>query len=88
MNCSDFKSIIEKIRLHLEKKNSCKIYDIEIAKELNISKEHLCRIKKQNKIPLESIINFCAKENLMINYILFNQIPESLIENTNKILMK
>lgn len=88
MNCSDLKSIIEKIRLHLEKKNSCKIYDIHIAKELNISKEHLCRIKKQNKIPLESIINFCAKENLMINYILFNQIPESLIENTNKILMK
>ena len=86
MNCSDFKSIIEKIRVHLEEKNSCKILDIDIAKELNISKEHLCRIKKENKIPLESIINFCAKENLVINYILFDQALDSLHKNTDNII--
>lgn len=86
MICSDIKSIIEKIRVHLEEKNGCKILDIDIAKELNISKEHLCRIKKENKIPLESIINFCAKEHLVINYILFDQSLDSLYKNTDNIL--
>lgn len=86
MNCSNFKSIIEKIRVHLEEKKCCKILDIDIARELNISKEHLCRIKKENKIPLESIINFCAKENLVINYVLFDQSLDSLYKNTDKIL--
>ncbi len=86
MNCSNFKSIVEKIRLHLEEKNSCKMHDVDIAKELNISKEHLCRNKKENKVPLESIINFCAKENLVINYILFDQSLDSLYKNTDNII--
>lgn len=86
MNCSNFKSIVEKIRLHLEEKNCCKIHDVDIAKELNISKEHLCRNKKENKVPLESIINFCAKENLVINYMLFDQSLDSLYKNTDNII--
>lgn len=86
MYCSNFKSIVEKIRLYLEEKNSCKIHDIDIAKELNISKEHLCRNKKENKVPLESIISFCAKENLVINYILFDQSLDSLCKNTDNII--
>lgn len=86
MYCSNFKSIVEKIRLYLEEKNSCKIHDIDIAIELNISKEHLCRNKKKNKVPLESIISFCAKENLVINYILFDQSLDSLCKNTDNII--
>lgn len=46
MISSDIKSIIKKIRIHLEEKNNCKVNDIYIAKELNISKEHLSRTKR------------------------------------------
>lgn len=82
MISSDIKSIIKKIRIHLEEKNNCKVNDIYIAKELNISKEHLSRTKKANKIPLEAIVWFCAKENLVINYILFDQTIESLSQSS------
>lgn len=75
MHSSDINAIIEKLREHLAKKYNKKIYNRDIAKELGITKEHLSRIKQQNKIPLEAIVNFCAKEKLLINYILFNQIP-------------
>jgi phage repressor protein C with HTH and peptisase S24 domain len=86
MITGDFINIMEKIRTHLQEKNSKKIYDKDIAAALNISKEHYSRLKKSNKVPLEAIITFCAKENLVINYILFNQISESLSLATDNII--
>jgi len=86
MISSDFNSVMNKIRLHLKEKLNRKIYDVDIAKALNISKEHLSRCKKEKKIPLEPIITFCAKENIVINYILFDQMPDSLYKSTDKII--
>lgn len=86
MISSNFEAIIEKIRVHLKEKNSCKIYDSDIAKALNLSKEHFSRSKKANKVPLQAIVEFCARENISINYILFDQIPDSLINSTDKII--
>ena len=86
MISSDFKGIIEKLRVHLQDKYKRKIYDKDIAKALNISKEHFSRLKKSNNIPLEAIITFCAKENIVINYILFNQIPDSLEKATDNLI--
>lgn len=86
MLSSDFENIIEKIRTHLQDKEKKKILDTHIAKALGVSKEHFSRSKKTNKIPLESIIKFCAKENIIINYILFDQIPDSLHNATDNII--
>lgn len=86
MISSNFEAIIEKIRVHLKEKNSCKIYDSDIAKALNLSKEHFSRSKKANKVPLQAIVEFCAKESISINYILFDQIPDSLTNSTDKII--
>ena len=86
MITGDFINIMEKIRTHLQDKNSKTIYDKDIAASLKISKEHYCRLKKENKVPLEAIITFCAKENIVINYILFGQIPESLNSATDNII--
>lgn len=61
MISSDFNSIMGKIKVHLEDKYKRRIYDTDIAAALDISKEHFCRCKKNSKIPLESIISFCAK---------------------------
>ena len=86
MISSSFDSVMDKIRVHLEQKHDKKIYDIDIAKNLNLSKEHFSRSKKSNNIPLQAIVEFCAKENLVINYILFDQIPDSLSSSTDKII--
>ncbi len=82
----DFNSAVEKIRAHMQQKQNKKIYDSDIAKALNISKEHFSRSKKSNNIPLKPIIEFCAKENIIINYILFNQYPDSLARQTDRLI--
>ena len=86
MISSNFNQVMQKIRVHLQEKSDSKIYDIDIANALDISKEHYSRSKKENKIPLQPIIEFCAKENIVINYILFDQMPESLYKSTDKII--
>ena len=89
MISSDFNAVMNKIRIHIEQtqdNKDKKVYDADIAKALDISKEHYCRSKKESKIPLQAIINFCAKENIVINYILFDQMPDSLNQITDKII--
>lgn len=86
MITSNFEKVIEKLRIHLKEKYTKNIYDVDIARALNISKEHFSRCKKLNKLPLEPILKFCAKENIVINYILFDQIPDSLNSVTDNII--
>ncbi len=82
----DFNSVIEKIRVHMQQTRNRKILDSDIARELGISKEHFSRSKKSENIPLKPIIEFCAKENIVINYILFDQSPDSLIHSTDRLI--
>ena len=82
----DFNSVIEKIRIHMQQSQKKKIYDSDIADALDISREHFSRSKKSNNIPLKPIIEFCAKENIVINYILFDQSPDSLTKSTDKLI--
>jgi SOS-response transcriptional repressor LexA len=82
----DFNSVIEKLRVHLQQSKNRKIFDSDIAKELGISKEHFSRSKKSGTTPLKPIIEFCAKENIVINYILFDQSPDSLMQPTDKLI--
>ncbi|MFK5881491.1 MAG: S24 family peptidase [Sulfurospirillum sp.] len=82
----DFNSAIEKIRVHMQQSHNRKIFDSDIAKELGITKEHFSRSKKSGNPPLKPIIEFCAKENIVINYILFDQSPESLMQPTDRLI--
>ncbi len=82
----NFSSVIEKIRAHMQQKEDRKIFDSDIAASLEISKEHFSRSKKNNNIPLKPIVEYCAKENLVINYILFDQSPESLHTSTQNLI--
>lgn len=86
MISSSFESVMDKLRLYLQEKNNSKVYDKDIANALGLSKEYYSRSKKENKVPLQPIINFCAKENIVINYILFDQMPESLNQTTDRII--
>jgi len=57
--------IVENIRFHLAKKHKRKVYDIEIAKELKITRECLAKNKFANQnIFLGYLTRWCVINNL------------------------
>ncbi len=81
----EIKEIIEKLKdiLSLELQTK-KVFEKDVAQALNLSKESLSILKKKNGIPYEAIAKFCAKRKISINWVLFDQLPKSLEEETNK----
>lgn len=80
-----FESILEKLKdiLSVELGNK-RVFDKDVAPYLHMSKENLAVHKKRNVIPYEAIAYFCAKRNISINWILFDQFPKSLEAETEK----
>jgi DNA-binding Xre family transcriptional regulator len=64
-----------------------KVFDKDVAQLLNISQMNFATMKKRNKIPFTELLDFCAKRSIAINWLLYNQSPESLIEPTNRFYM-
>ncbi len=64
-----------------------KVFDKDVADMLGISSMNFATMKKRDKIPYEELLNFCARRSIAINWLLFNQSPESLIEPTNRFYM-
>lgn len=64
-----------------------KVFDKDIAEVLGISQMNFATMKKRNKIPFTELLDFCAKRSIAINWLLYNQSPESLIEPTNRFYM-
>ena len=65
---------------HLNKR----VFDKDVAAALGISKDSLTHFKKRNAVPYEQIVYFCAKRKISINWVLFDQLPKSLEEETEK----
>ncbi|OCL92468.1 putative HTH-type transcriptional regulator [Aliarcobacter thereius] len=77
--------IIDKLKDILSNElDNKKVFDKDVAASLNISKESLSIMKKKNSIPYEQIAKFCAKRKISINWVLFDQLPKSLEEQTEK----
>lgn len=77
--------IIDKLKDILSNElDNKKVFDKDVAASLNISKESLSIMKKKNSIPYEQIAKFCAKRKISINWVLFDQLPKSLEEETEK----
>lgn len=51
---------------------------------LNLSKQSLSKYKKRDTLPYKEIAYFCAKRNISINWVLFEQLPRSLESETEK----
>ncbi|MEA1916446.1 MAG: LexA family transcriptional regulator [Campylobacterota bacterium] len=84
----DFSKIVEEIKdIVSQEFPNKKIFDKDVAQILDISQMNLATMKKRNKIPYEELLNFCASRSIAINWILYGQSPESLIEPTNKFYM-
>jgi SOS-response transcriptional repressor LexA len=64
-----------------------KIFDKDVADMLGISQMNFATMKKRNKVPFQELLDFCAKRSIAINWILYNQAPESLVEPTNRFYM-
>lgn len=64
-----------------------KVFDKDVAEVLGITQMNFATMKKRNKIPFNELLDFCAKRTISINWLLYGQSPESLIEATNKFYM-
>ncbi len=63
-----------------------KVYNKDLAEELNINQLTLATMKKRNKIPYKQILDFCAKRKISINWLFYDQIVNSLHEQTDKFI--
>ena len=86
----NYNEILEKIKDILSQElGNKKVLDKDIAQALNINYDNFRKQKARGSIPYFEIMSFLAKRNISINWFFFNQLPESLIENTsNYIILK
>ncbi len=85
---NSFAEIVEEIKSIVSCEfNSKKIFDKDVAEILGISQMNFATMKKRNKIPFGELLDFCASRSISINWILYGQSPESLVEATNKYYM-
>lgn len=81
----NFIDIVEEIKSIVSAEHSGKkIYDKDVADILGITQMNFATMKKRNKIPFNELLDFCALKSISINWMLYGQSPESLIEATNK----
>lgn len=85
---NSFANIVEEIKNIISPELSPKkVFDKDVAQALGISQMNFATMKKRNKIPFNELLDFCAKKAISINWMLYGQSPESLVEATNKFYM-
>ena len=85
---NSFTDIVEEIKSILSPEFSPrKVFDKDVAEILGISQMNFATMKKRDKIPFNELLDFCAKKAISINWMLYGQSPESLVEATNKFYM-
>ena len=81
----DFAQIIEDIKSIIASEvQKQRVYDKDVAEALGISRMNLASLKKRNSIPFRELLDFCARRSISINWLLYDQAPESLVESTNR----
>jgi len=85
---NSFLDIVEEIKSIISDEIAPKkVFDKDVAATLGISQMNFATMKKRNKIPFNELLDFCAKRSISINWLLYGQSPESLVEATNKFYM-
>ncbi|OHE09416.1 MAG: phage repressor protein [Sulfurimonas sp. RIFOXYD12_FULL_33_39] len=83
-----FLEIVEEIKSIVSTEfNGKKIFDKDVADILGISQMNFATMKKRNKIPFGELLDFCATKSISINWMLYGQSPESLVEATNRFFL-
>ena len=85
---NSFTHIVEEIKsIVSEKFGGKKVFDKDVADALGVSHMNFATMKKRNKIPYSELLDFCAAKSISINWMLYGQSPESLVEATNRFYM-
>ena len=85
---NSFSSIVEEIKNIISTTmDGKKVFDKDVAEALGIGQMNFATMKKRNKIPFAELLDFCAKKSISINWMLYGQSPESLVEATNRLYM-
>jgi phage repressor protein C with HTH and peptisase S24 domain len=82
----DFPSVVDKIRARLQEEQTGTILDKDIARALDMTPAHFSRAKAGLTSPLGKLINYALKNRININWLLYDQIPESLEKETEKLI--
>lgn len=61
-----------------------KIFDKDVAELLEVTQMNFATMKKRDKVPFNELLDFCAKRTISINWLLYGQSPESLVEATDR----
>lgn len=80
-----FEDIVEKLKDIISTTvGAKKVFDKDVAAALGVEPTNFATMKKRNKIPFKELSEFCAKHRISLNWVLFNQSPESLVDATNR----
>ena len=81
----DILSVLQKVKDILSQEvGERKVFDKDVAEALGINQLTLATMKNRAKIPYKEILEFCAKRKISINWVLFDQVVESLQAETDK----
>jgi len=69
---NDFKEIIVRLKLHLNKNQEKKVRDKDVAELLGINQARFATIKKRNVTPYEEILLFCEREKKPCSELFFS----------------
>lgn len=61
-----------------------KVFDKDVAESLDLSQANFATMKNRGKLPFSNILHFCAKRKISINWLLYNQNPDSLVDTTDR----
>jgi phage repressor protein C with HTH and peptisase S24 domain len=79
------KDLLPKIKDIISKElGDRKVYDKDVAIALNINQPTFTTMKNRGKIPYQEILDFCATRKISINWLFYDQITQSLEEETEK----
>ena len=82
-----FKEIVEKVKDVISKDINGIVLDRHVAEVLGVSPSVLATNKSRDVIMWESLMIWCSKNKIVMNTLIFDQTPESLIEATNQLYM-
>jgi len=81
----DILTVLERIKDILSQEiGSRRVYDKDVAEALGIHQLTLATMKNRAKLPYKEVLEFCAKRKISINWLLFDQMVESLQHDTNR----
>ena len=81
----DLKEIFNRIKDILsEEILDRKIFDKDVAEALSINQVTFATMKSRSKIPYKEILEFCAIRKISINWLMFNQMVQSIANESEK----